>query len=99
MVAPELPARPPLSACRVIIKSGQEPTEREPKSPMIASPAADNLKPLQVGRFARLASLAEQGRPGRIASAPSCFALIRHGFSLVDTCGTKVQCSDKSAIQ
>jgi len=32
----------------MIIKIGQEPTEREPKSPMIASPAADNLKPLQV---------------------------------------------------
>ena len=41
----------------MIIKIGQEPTEREldgpdsltqhdPKSPMIASPAADNCKPL-----------------------------------------------------
>jgi hypothetical protein len=28
--------------------------EREPKSPMIASPAADNLKPLQVGRGSQM---------------------------------------------
>ena len=32
----------------MIIKIGQGPKEREPKSPMIASPAADNLKPLHL---------------------------------------------------
>jgi hypothetical protein len=30
------------------VESGQEPTEREPKSPMIARPAADDCKPPQI---------------------------------------------------
>jgi hypothetical protein len=33
----------------MIIKIGQEPTEREPKFAMIASPATDDCKPLHVG--------------------------------------------------
>src|SRR3954452_6876113 len=33
MAAPEPPARPPVSACRVIIKSGQEPNLDEKVSP------------------------------------------------------------------
>src|SRR4051794_21751156 len=63
MAALESPALPQVPACQVIIKSGQEPTkpepdvpdnltQREPKSAMIASPAADNLKPLQVAASA-----------------------------------------------
>jgi hypothetical protein len=59
----------------MIIKSGQDPTEREPdapdnlterelKSPMIASPAADNLKPLHVevaGKPEMVENLAQHG--------------------------------------
>src|SRR4051794_41436380 len=45
MAALESPALPQVPACQVIIKSGQEPTEREPGS-MISSPSHLVVHPL-----------------------------------------------------
>jgi hypothetical protein len=59
----------------------------------------DTRIPRAVRRFVRLTSLAKQGCPRCIVNALFCFTHIRHGFGLFDTHDTKVQCSDKSAIQ